>query len=217
MSARTAIVASLTAGLILAVAARADGGVLAGDSNAMPFPYRNSVNFDSNFMGNTVDANLHFAVYEPGQFNVSFPGQDPSGDSDYVYTYQIVENMGDDIVSLTVGLDGPDDPEPLGAIDFLPGTGLHPSDSYYSQPDSEPPTSAVWEFFERLTGDNDPSAILIFTSGAPPELNQATVSVGTWAAKRVDIPSPTPEPASLALMAAGLAAICCRRRTGKRY
>ena len=211
MSSRIAT-ALLTAVLTVALAATAHGGILAGDANAMSFPYRNTVNFSSSFMGNTVDADLDFAVYEPGQFNVSFPGQDPSGDSDYVYAYQILDNTGDDIVSLTVGLDGLDDPEPLGTVGFLAGTGLEPSNSYFSEP--APPTSAVWLFSDpnKLTGDNDPSAILIFTSDAPPELDQATLSVGAWVHQEGDIPSPAPEPASVGLLAAGLAAICCRRR-----
>ena len=212
MFTRTAAVALLSLGVaFVALPGEAYGGILASDTNALGFPYRNSVTYDLAYITYHVKANVDFAVYEPGKFELTFPGQDPSGGDEYVYAYQIIEVLEEDVTGFTVGLDGD---EPLGSVTFLAGTGLAPNTTN-SPPRfvGTPPTSVRWDFTPtHLTAANDPSAILIFTSEAPPELDSSTVKGLVIGAQRDDIPSPLPEPTSLALLALGSVLLCTRRR-----
>ena len=157
-----------------------------------------------NMIPYSVSANVDYAVFAPGAFGVAFPGQDPSGGTEYVYAYQI-ENLDTDISKLTVGLDGD---EPLGTVGFL-ATGL--TDPTASSFIGAGPTSAAWDFTVpgALTNGNS-SAVLIFTSAAAPEWDTATVAAA-WSNTQ-NLPSPVPEPASLGLIAVGLGLVSIRRK-----
>jgi hypothetical protein len=194
--------------IVCAGAAPAWAGVLVGDTNAMPAyngttsPYSNDPNFSF-----TTSADVDFAVYQPGNFNLSFPGQDPSGGSDYVYAYQVF-NLASAISSMTVGLDGD---EPLGSITWLTGTGtVDPTAASFS---GGALTSADWDFGTNIASSQS-SSILIFTATAPPEWDSTTV-MGNPLPAGGTVPSPLPEPASLSLLALA-AALACARRPSRR-
>lgn len=198
-------VAGLATGVVLATAGTADAGLLSANSGSAMPAFTGTQLFSDSFFGDTVLANVDFAVFAPGAFNVAFPGQDPSAGTDYVYAYQI-ENLDSNVSKFTVGLDGD---EPLGAVTYLSSLGLtDPTAAAYI---GAGPTSVAWDFTapNALTNGNS-SAILIFTSAAPPELDFATVAAA-WS-KTHSLPSPLPEPASLSLLAMGMGLTCLRRR-----
>lgn len=190
-------VLGLTVSALLAGGGAAEAGLLSANSGGAIPAFTGSQLFDDNFFGFTVSANVDFAVFAPGAFGVSFPGQDPSGGADFVYAYQI-ENLDTPVTQFTVGLDGN---EPLGAIGFVSDIGLtDPSTAVYV---GAGPTSAAWDFASPGTiANGGSSAILFFTSAAAPHLDSATVAAA-WSNSH-DLPSPLPEPATLGLMALGL-------------
>lgn len=195
-------VAGLTFAAVMAFGGAAHAGLLASNSGGAIPGFTGTQFFDDNFLGTTVSANVDFAVFAPGTFNTAFPGQDPSGGSDYVYAYQI-ENLDTDISTFTVGLDGD---ETLGVIGFIGDVGLtDPTDSSYI---GAGPTSAAWDFTGFSNGGN--SAVLFFTSAQAPELHSATVAAA-WSNSH-ELPSPLPEPATLGLMTLGLGLACVRKR-----
>ncbi len=150
MSPRKTIFAAAVAVLLLG--ARAFGALLVGDPNSMT-GWNGTVNFDTTFSIYTVKAEVDYAVYAPGQFNLSFPGGDPSGGSHYVYAYR-VHNTGSSPFSteknpehFTVGLDFGDAPD-VDSIGFLDlNVGVDPIASLF-KPESATPdyTSATWDF-----------------------------------------------------------------------
>src|SRR2546426_12007332 len=95
MSPRKMILAAAAAVLLLG--ARAFSALLVGDANAMT-GWNGTVNFDTVIAPFTMKAEVDYAVYAPGQFNLSFPGGDPSAGARYVYAYR-VHNTGSSTLS----------------------------------------------------------------------------------------------------------------------
>ena len=153
-------------------------------------------------------ADVSYAVYEPGAFDLIYPGQDPSGGSDYVYTYQIT-GAGSGISTFTVGLDGN---ESLGSVGFISeGSVVDPIDALFV---GDAPTSVAWDFVPGTLVDEATSALLFFTSPNPPEADTATLVAGLADTRK--LPSPTPEPSTLGLLAVGLAGGVRSRRQSTR-
>ena len=187
----------------------AEAGLLSANSGGAIPAFTGTQAFVNSFSGFTVNATVDYAVFAPGAFGVAFPGQDPSSGTDYVYAYQITNSDTPDataVSTFTVGLDGD---EPLGAIGFYdPAALVDPTASAYV---GSGPTSAAWDFTAPgVIPVNSESAILLFTSSAAPEWHASTVS-GAWSSTH-ELPSPTPEPAALGLVALGMGLISLRRK-----
>ena len=217
-------------GWVLLVAAPASAVILPVDGNAMP-GWQGTRLFQDSFYTFQLSANVDFAVYEPGAFDITFGiGADPSGGAEYVYAYQIHNHLTDTstISALTVGLDGDTNPlrppepltngPPLGYVSFLDDVlfsdfGLDPSDSRAVPPGgSPPPTSMRWDFVDGLPTllPGMSSDILLFTCPALPEWDSGTLDAA-WAATE-DLPSPSPEPTTVVILAAGGLIVLRRRK-----
>ena len=222
----------------LLTAALAQGGILDGDLNALPGWNGTTLlsGIDPIDGSYKVAADVDYAVYAPGQFNLTFgAGSDPSGGTEYVYAYQMHNRSAGEssaIESLEVGLDGDSgrpghfvepltdpSPLPLGYVSFLDDVlygdfGLDPDFSRAVPPSGPPsPTSMRWDFEQGQQATLLPgmsSDILLFTSPAEPEWDSATIDGGFVASG--DLPSPSPEPATMGLLAIGAAALLKRRK-----
>ena len=211
--------------VLLALGAAASGGVLQADPNALS-PWQGITNMQNSFFTLSVNADVEFAVYEPGQFALSFPGADPTGGSEYVYAYQIFNLAAGSsaVTALTVGLDG-DEPLNMGAtlgnIGFVASTGdVSPSAGYLTPSDgSAPPTSARWALsLVPCLPVGQSSDVLYFTSPAEPEWDSATIT-GSWPAMG-QLPSPSdtipvPEPTTLGVLALGSLIVLLRKRRAR--
>ena len=209
--------------------------ILDTDTNAMPGWYGSTLlsGIDPFIGYYKVAADVDYAVYAPGQFDLTFgAGSDPSGGTEYVYAYQMHNRDASEsstIKSLSVGLDGdsgrpghlaePLNGSPLGYVSFLDDVlfgdfGLDPDDSRAVPPSGPPsPTSMRWDFEQNnlptlLPGMS--SDILLFTSPAEPEWDSGTLDAA-WAGSG-SLPSPSPEPATMGLLALGGLAILKRRK-----
>jgi len=174
------------------------------------------IHFIEQSLGKIVDGSIDYAVYAPGNFNLSFPGQDPSGGTQYVYRYQLHNNAGtstDNMLELTVGLVGITNAANCEWIEPTSGpylnVGVAPSSSQVGLVGGPPPTSANWGYkaSAAITPGNY-SKMLIFTSPYGPTFQSATVLSQSTDAHGVDnlgnqynsweglAPSPVPEPSS---------------------
>jgi hypothetical protein len=158
--------------------------------------------------GGKLFVNVEYAVYEPGTFDVAFPGKDPSNGQEFVYAYQLLNttNSTDKIQKLTVGLDPNASPSNIGEIsDPILPSGIASLPVFAGSP----PGSATWSYFSTVNVPaNSKSEILIYTSPNGPKWMSSTLGgfrAGTIGYVPEGLPSPVPEPfAPLCLALAGL-------------
>ncbi|HET6441581.1 MAG TPA: PEP-CTERM sorting domain-containing protein [Phycisphaerae bacterium] len=203
-------------GIVLLVGVSAWGGPAMGplvsDPNAMP-AWQGTQGFYDVSSGMTLDVDVEYAVYAPGNYGLS--GTDPSGGAHYVYAYQVFNDLAGDapVSSFSVGLDPTANASNLGS-DAGSGTmpvGTAPTTSAFS---GSPATSAVW-YFSSNTIDppptNEYSTVLLFTSPYGPKWAPASL-LDSGLSDRQDLPSPMPEPATAMLLLVGVAASLFARR-----
>ncbi|HEY4760392.1 MAG TPA: PEP-CTERM sorting domain-containing protein [Thermoguttaceae bacterium] len=202
---------SLISVLILPASAR--GELIASDSNAMPGWHSTLQTSGSTQVSpyKYLYVDIDYAVYDKGQFNLSFPGKDPSGGTQYVYAYQLFNKPNPPSTDLginifTVGLDGNESPANIMEIDNPnPPTGKTSSPAFVGTP----PTSAKWSYSPaNKVSPSARSKILLFTSKFGPEWDFANLtgwSGSTTPLNTYYLPSPVPEPGTLlGLTIAGL-------------
>jgi hypothetical protein len=160
-----------------------------------------------------MSANVDYAVFNPGVFTGALglpPAEDPSGGTEYVYAYEVF-NTGASLLSFSVGLkpnvitaatNFGDAPSAGGVAPTAGFSGFIPTAAAIGDK-----TNIRWQFFANIANGAH-SNYLLFTSPFGPGLDLASLvaTVGDTNPPNTDfLPSPVPEPSTLAL--AGVA-IC---------
>jgi len=202
---RTIVVVSAMA--VLLAAAVAEAGLLRDDPNAMD-GWQGTRRFTASDSAHTLEVDVDFAVYAPGDFG---GGYDPSGATEYLYAYEILNTVNSDSVevsSFTVGLETASQAGNMGTDGGPPGVPGGVSPAFYGITGS----SAVWSFLFDQIGYGEDSVTLIYTSPFAPQWLTASVHDGGLSDKQ-SLPSPMPEPATVALlMVGGVGMVLLRRR-----
>jgi hypothetical protein len=184
--------------------------VLSADTNAIP-AWHGSVRYTNvdPIYNPQLAVDVNYAVYAPGRFNASFPGQDPTAGTEFIYAYQVLNNLTphpgwpiwqgneDYVTKFSVGMTQLDElPSNAG---YVVGTGQAPSSS------NLPLGSAGWTY--RSSSNKliygSTSAVLYYASPFGPEWDDGTVKGYNAVTIPLSMPSPTPEPASLSVLVIG--------------
>ena len=220
MSKASRLACLVIAACVVWSATRAEAGPLASDGNAAVHgtsaPLFFSINVGTTFL---ISANVDYGVYAPGKFDLSFgAGADPSGGTQFVYAYQVFNTGANDVNTVanpisifTEGLGPNADAQNIEALPLIHG-------NYGQLPDSASfagTTSARWDYTNNpLPIAGGTSQILLFTSPHGPSLQPGSIQGGGLGASQ-PLPSPVPEPSTVALMGLGvffLAGVQLRKR-----
>lgn len=183
--------------LVMCFAPLASAGLLAVDPAGLP-----GFTGSQPFVSGTLNASVDYAVFALGTFPAA---QDPSAGSDFVYAYQVFSLGSAPVSFFTVGL-------------IIPGSHNATVDPLYATPGGTPPTawtlqssSAVGVFFTPNLLAPGYSPVLLFTNPNPPTFTFASVADGGQSSQKT-LPTPIPEPASLALGLLTVGALLRRSR-----
>jgi hypothetical protein len=185
--------------VLLGCAGLAMAGPIAGGAGGALPGFFGSRSYSYTGGGYTLTAEVDFAVYAP----LAYPGSDPSYGADYAYVYQIFNDAASTVGVewFSVGLES-------GAIARNPGEDT--SAGAPGQSGGQSPwiarvgsTSVSWVFDPPVPVSGH-STTLLFTSPYRPIWKSGSLADGGLPTPGSGLlPSPTPEPATLALMALG--------------
>ena len=193
---------ALTCAFVFAVSAKAS---LCNDTNAMT-GFTGTTSFDITVSNVSLNADVEYAVYAPG----IYPGKDLTGDSEYIYAYQILSRSHTNVAIdfFSVGISS-------GVVidniytDNTYGSGVDPLlSNIFAQ-------SAWFIFADQSLNKRECSNVLIFTSVYSPTMGFGTIS-GGGASEMAALPtpstSPIPEPATIALLLPAILIFTSNRR-----
>ncbi|QDV80785.1 hypothetical protein K2D_44150 [Planctomycetes bacterium K2D] len=227
------LVLSLATLGVLLISHAAGAGPLATTSRALNDGFgpdagrwRGSVSIAGAAFGDTLEAEVDWAAFGPGQFQQflddnGYPGADPSGANEVLYVYQIVSvtNANPGVDTLTVGVDPADGRGAVSAPSYLP-LGL--ANEMAPTGGGDNTTSMDWFFQNAELQAGDVSGLLMFSSPFMPEYDFLQVNsglAGPVVSPLVASPSDrpfevnVPEPSAVALALACTAAVLgCKRR-----
>ena len=158
--------------------------------------------------GDTLTADVDFAVYAP----LAYPGSDPSFGADYAYVYQIfndaLSTVG--VGFFSVGLEDGSGAHHAGQDTSADAPGLAAGQSPSLAMVGS--TSVYWLFDPDVPADGH-STTLLFTSPYEPTWKSSALADGGLPTPGSGLlPSPTPEPATMALLALGGVGMLLRRK-----
>jgi hypothetical protein len=187
--------------------------------------WHGSVNLAGAAFGDTLVAEVDWAAFGPGKFQLflndnGYPGSDPSGPNEVLYVYQIVSvtSASPGIDTLTVGIDAADGRGAASAPAFV---ALGGSTEQSPVGGGDNTTSMAWFFNGTELQMGDTSSLLVFNSPFAPEFDFLQANSGlagpvvtALAASPSDrlFQFDIPEPASVALIVACSVAIFCTRK-----
>jgi len=165
----------------------------------------------------TLMADVDYAVYAPGQFSLSNAlgdPLDPSSGTQYVYAYEIFNDVGGNTFSRNLSIailgDIPGIVQNLSDDATTPEGGVVPNLIQFV-PENPPFTNVKWTFNDPVIAVGQHSDILLFTSPFGPHFLTAGMQGGSATVATAPLPSPTPEPTTILLGCLGAGALLASR------
>jgi hypothetical protein len=193
------LVLALVSSPLLATVTSLNGDMLAKYSGTR------SINVTEN--GQTLSCRIDFAVYKIADLIAAGFGDPPNGTNDYMYAYQIFNTSPSAKVnSFNVNILSQASVGEIGVFtNYVTAPGLLNKNISFSEFVGEPVNSAFFGFFSKSTniGAGQNSVVIMFTSDNSWTNSSGTV-VGNGISSDILLPTPNPEPATMALLGIGV-------------